>query len=90
MEYNFNMNNMKTLNINVMKLMNKFKITWSTKWLKEEGYCVDDVVSYLNDYECAIIEYNGSMIIIKTNKSQEGIYQELRRYFGVEFKVKSV
>lgn len=73
--------------------MNKYVITWNTKELKDSGYTVFQVISYLQEYDCEIFEgenqTNGSKITILTNKSMEGLKQELRRVFNVQsFKLK--
>ncbi len=66
----------------------KYKLTWNTKNLKDNGFRVQDVVDYLSKTG-TVDEFYGGSIIFTTIKSQEGIYQELRRVFNTEFNIKN-
>ncbi len=66
----------------------RYKISWNTKELKENGHTVHDLRDYLENYGCHLDpEIYGGSITFSTNKSKEGLFQEVRRVFNVEIKI---
>lgn len=64
-----------------------YKITWDTAQLRENGFNYNELVDYCEEYDIEVIEQHGGSLIVLSDKSDEGIYQELKRKFGIEIKI---
>ena len=56
--------------------------------VKRIRLCTKSIVGYLENTKVKIVDFDGSSIIIRTNKSPEGLSQELRRVIGMKINVK--